>query len=55
MDVFLAAGNTTAEQQVCDFKIKGSSYFDLERSCALYRGNDSDVMIAQASTKHAYK
>ena len=56
MDVFLAAGSTTAEQQVCDFRIKGSSYFDLERSCALYRGkDDSDVMIAQVSTKHAYK
>jgi hypothetical protein len=55
MDVFLAARNTTSEQQVCDFKIKGSSYFDLERSCALYRGNDSDVMIAQVNTKHAYK
>uniref|UniRef100_A0A0A9G078 Protein LURP-one-related 15 n=1 Tax=Arundo donax TaxID=35708 RepID=A0A0A9G078_ARUDO len=44
MDVFLA-GNT--EEQVCDFKIKGS-YF--ERLCAFYLGN-SDVMIAQMNRK----
>ncbi|XP_054782552.1 protein LURP-one-related 10-like [Prosopis cineraria] len=45
LDVFLAS-NTN--EQVCDFKIKGSW---LERSCAVYAG-ESNTIVAQMHKKH---
>ncbi|URD79481.1 hypothetical protein MUK42_05149 [Musa troglodytarum] len=45
LDVFLAAN---AEEEVCDFKMKGSFR---KRSCTVYKG-DSSTVVAQMSKEH---